>query len=238
MPPRRGPFRPSSLSINAVRPVSTVLTGRGTLLRALSHAFGDEREASEFLRAVLWDAGMDAVPEGAPAFEGFVREEVLPRLMPLVRLDRLHDLVRRTIGEEGSVHPPPLKTHGAAPGQNAPVGRRPRVVIVEADAFRRISSSRDLVRGGFDVEVVATAEEVLRVEAFHAVVMTLDDAGLNVARELAKRGTRAGLVIYDDPTRRSAVKSIIDSWPNDRVSVVARDAPPTVLTSRVRIVTT
>jgi hypothetical protein len=233
---RRGPFRPSSLSLTAVRPLP-VLPGRGTLLRALAHALGNDRGADEFLRAVLWDAGMDAVPESAPAFEAFVREEILPRLMPMVRLDRLHDLVRRTIGEEGSLYPPPLKTHGAAPGAMAAPARRPRVVMVEPDAFRRISSSRELVRGGFDVEVVASADEVLRVDAFHALVMTLDDSGLNVARELAKRGTRAGLVIYDDPGRRDAVKSIIDSWPNDRVSVVTRDAAPAVLTSRVRIVT-
>jgi hypothetical protein len=224
--------------MNAVRPARTVvLPGRGTLLRALSHALGDDHEASEFLRAVLWDAGMDVVPESPLAFDAFVREEILPRLMPIVRLDRLHDLVRRTIGEEGSVHPPPLKAYGSLPGPAPARARRPRVVIVEPEAFRRISSSRDLVRGGFDVEVVTTAEEVLRVEAFHAVVMALDGAGLAVAHELAKQGTRAGLVIYDDPSRRSAVKTIIDSWPNDRVSVVARDAPPAVLTSRVRIVT-
>jgi len=223
--------------MNAVQPLRAVLPGRGTLLRALAHALGSEREANEFLRAVLWDAGMHSVPENAPGFETFVREEILPRLMPLARLDRLHDLVRRTIGEEGSIHPPPLKKHGAAPGQSPAPAVRPRVVIVEPDAFRRISGSRELVRGGFDVEVVASADEVLRVEAFHAVVMHLDDAGVGVARELAKRGTRAGLVIYDDPAKRDAVKQIIDAWPNDRVSVVARDAAPAVLTSRVRIVT-
>jgi hypothetical protein len=180
---------------------------------------------------------MDAVPESPPGFETFVREEVLPRLMPMVRLDKLHDLVRRTIGEEGSLHPPPLKAHGATPGEPASPARRPRVVLVEADAFRRISSSRELVRAGFDVEVVATAEEVLRVEAFHAVVMALDDLGLAAANQLAQRGTRAGLVIYDDPGRRTAARTVIDNWPNDRVSVVARDAAPSVLTSRVRIVT-
>lgn len=224
--------------MNAVQPVRAVLPGRGTLLRALAHTLGNDHDASEFLRAVLWDAAMDAVPETRLGFEAFVRDEVLPRLMPIARLDRLHDLVRRTIGEEGSLHPPPLKAHGATPGARPAMARRPRVVIVEADAFRRISSSRELVRGGFDVEVVATAAEVLRVEAFHAVVMTLDDGGSSVASELAKRGTRAGLVIYDDPERRSAMKTVIDGWPNDRVSVVARDAPPSVLTSRVRIVTT
>jgi len=223
--------------MNAVRPARAVLPGKRTLLRALTHALGGDREAKEFLREVLWDAGMDSVPENAIGFETFVREEILPRLMPMVRLDRLHDLVRRTIGEEGSLYPPPLKAHGATPGQSPRPAVRPRVVVVESDAFRRIAGSRELVRGGFDVEVVGSAEEVLRVDAFHAVVMHLDDAGLSVARELARRGTRAGLVVYDDPARRDAVKAIIDSWPNDRVSVVARDAPPSVLTSRVRIVT-
>jgi hypothetical protein len=223
--------------MNAVRPAPAVLASKGTLLRALTHAFGNEHDANEFLRAVLWDAAMDAVPENAPGFETFVREEVLPRLMPMVRLEKLHDLVRRTIGEEGSLYPPPLKPHGAAPGEQLSPARRPRVVMVEPDAFRRISSSRELVRAGFDVEVVATAEEVLRVEAFHAVVMALDDVGLAAANQLAQRGTRAGLVIYDDPGRRTAARTVIDNWPNDRVSVVARDAAPSVLTSRVRIVT-
>lgn len=236
---RRGPFRPSSLSMNAVvaRSVAPpVLVGRATLLKALERALGGEKEARDFLRAVLWDAGMDVVPEGRVPFEAFVREEILPRLMPMVRLDRLHDLVRRTIGEEGSLHPAPLKSHGAVPGER--IKGRPRIVIVEPDAFRRVGISRELVRDGFDVEVVSSPEEVLRVEAFHAVVMRLDDAGEAVANSLAERGTRAGLVIYDDPVRRDAARSIIDRWPSDRVSIVARDAAPSVLSSRVRIVTT
>lgn len=220
--------------MNAVRTSPAVVLGKGTLLKALGHALGNEAEAREFLRTVLWDAGMDAVPEGRLPFEAFVREEVLPRLMPIVRLDRLHDLVRRTIGEEGSMHPAPLKSHGAAPGEKAK--GRARVVIVEPDAFRRVGISRELVRE-FDVEVVTSAEEILGVDAFHAVVMVLDAAGEKVARTLADRKTRAGLVIYDDPKRRDVVKSIIDAWPSDRVSIVARDAAPAVLSSRVRIVT-
>lgn len=221
--------------MNAVRTPAPVLPGKGTLLKALEHALGGASEAREFLRAVLFDAGMDVVPDGRIPFEAFVREEVLPRLMPIARLDRLHDLVRRTIGEEGSLHPPPLKPYGSAPGQSTRA--RPRVVIVEPDSYRRVGLSRELVRGGFDVEVVAAAEEVLTVEAFHAVVMMLDAAGESVARTLAGRGTRAGLVIYDDPKRRDVAKSIIDRWPSDRVSIVAREASPSVLSSRVRIVT-
>lgn len=219
--------------MNAVRPAA-VLPGKGTLLKALEHALGSEGEAKEFLRMVLWDAGMDGVPEGRLPFEAFVREEVLPRLMPIARLDRLHDLVRRTIGEEGSLHPAPLKPHGAAPGQK--LQGRARVVIVEPDAFRRVGISRELVRE-FDVEVVSAADEVLGVDAFHAVVMMLDASGEKVARALADRKTRAGLVVYDDPKNRDVVKSIIDVWPSDRVSIVARDASPAVLSSRVRIVT-
>lgn len=220
--------------MNAVRPVAPVVAGRGALLKALEHALGTEAEAREFLRIVLWDAGMDAVPDGRLPFEAFVRDELLPRLMPRVRLDRLHDLVRRTIGDEGSLHPAPLKPHGSAPGHQAQ--GRPRVVIVEPDAFRRVGIARELVRE-FDVEVVTSAEEVLRVDAFHAVVMVLDTAGAAVARALAERKTRAGLVVYDDPKQRDVVKEIIDAWPSDRVSIVARDAAPSVLSSRVRIVT-
>lgn len=212
-----------------------VLPGKGNLLKALAHTLGTEEQAREFLRGVLWDAGMDVVPEGRVPFEQFVRDEVLPRLMPIARLDRLHDLVRRTIGDEGSIHPAPLKAYGAVPGDKAQ--GRPRVVIVEPDAFRRVGISRELVRVGFDVEVVASADEALGVDAFHAIVMMLDEPGEKVAQLLASRGTRAGLVIYDDPKRRDAAKTIIDQWPSDRVSIVARDAAPSVLCSRVRIVT-
>ena len=44
--------------MNAVRPTPPVLPGKGTLLKALEHALGSEGEAREFLRMVLWDAGM------------------------------------------------------------------------------------------------------------------------------------------------------------------------------------
>ncbi len=226
--------------MTAVRPVAPVLTGRGTLLRALAHALGGERQADEFLRDALWDAGMDTVPDSREGFESFVRDEVLPRLVPLVRLEQLHDLVRRTIGEEGSLHPPPLKPHGSVPQPGGGVVttriRRPRVVLVEPDAFRRIAVSRDLVRGGFDVEAVASAAEVLEVPAFHVVLMPLDEAGERVARELVARGTRAGLVSYDDAEHRGAIRRTIDTWPNDRVALVGRHAPVATISARVRIV--
>lgn len=227
--------------MRAVRP-PPVLTGKGPLLKALARALapteGDgDVAATEFLRMVLWDAGMEAVPDAREAYQAFVREEVLPRLMPLVRLDKLHDLVRRTIGEEGSVHPPPLKAHGSVPGDKTIPARRARVVIVEPDAFRRIGMSRELVRAGFDVEVVATPPEVLSVEAFHALVISLDREGELVVRKLAESGTRAGLVTFESEAGRDAVKRVIERWPNDRVAVVARDAPPATLCARVKIVT-
>lgn len=223
-----------------MRPVpGPVLAGRGILLRALTRVLGGERMASDWLAETLEDAGMHAVPEGRDAFEAFVREEVLPRLMPTVRLDQLHDLVRRTIGEEGSLHPPPLRPYGGAPGATvvkSDPSRRPRVVVVEADSFRRIALSRELVRGGFDVEVVASARDVLGVDAFHALVIAVDEEGEKVVRELARRRTRAGLVTWDDPSQRGALKRVIDEWPSDRVALVARDAAPATLASRVRIV--
>lgn len=221
--------------MRAVRP-TPVVTGKAALLRALKHALDGEKEANEFLRMVLWDAHMQAVPEGRDAYEAFVREEVLPRLVPMVRLDKLHDLVRRTIGEEGSLHPPPLKVHGAVPGEQPAASRRARVVLVDADAFRRMGVSRELVRAGFDVEVVATPAEVLNVEAFHAVILPLDEEGERVARALASAGTRAGLVTYDDASHRAAVKRVIDAWPSDKVAIVGRDATPAALCSRVKIV--
>lgn len=232
---RRGPFRPSSLSLRAVSP-KPVLTGKGPLLKALAHALDGDKAATEFLRMVLWDAGMEAVPDAREPYQAFVRDEVLPRLMPLVRLEKLHDLVRRTIGEEGSMHPPPLRPHGAAPQPHKSATRRARVVIVESDAFRRIAISRELVRGGFDVEVVASPSEVLRVDAFHVVVLPLEGDGEMVARKLAEGGTRAGLVTYDRPDARSVLRKTIDAWPSDRVAVVPRDAPPATLCARVKIV--
>jgi hypothetical protein len=233
---RRGPFRVSSLSMNAIK-LPTVLTGRGVLVRALARALGGDVAAEEWLRFALEDAGMDVVPEGRDAFEAFVREEILPRLMPDVRLDALHDLVRRTIGEEGSLHPPPLKPHGAAPGIQVRLPtQRPRVVLVEEDSFRRISFSRELVRGGFDVEVVARAEEVPALDAFHALVLSLDPSGEKLARTLAEKRTRAGIVAWDQPEHRDAHRRMIDLWPTDRFALVARDAPPAMLAARIRMV--
>lgn len=217
-------------------PEPPVLTGKGPLLKALSRALDGERAAAEFLRMVLWDAGMEAVPEVREPYQAFVRDEVLPRLMPMVRLEKLHDLVRRTIGEEGSLHPPPLRPHGAAPGAKTVPARRARVVLVEADAFRRIAISRELVRAGFDVEVVSTPAEVLGVDAFHVLVLRLDDDGEAVARKLAEGGTRAGLVTYDEPAAKGVLKRTIDTWPSDRVAIVPRDAPPATLCARVKIV--
>ncbi|MGZ5969708.1 MAG: hypothetical protein ACXWP4_18675 [Polyangiales bacterium] len=145
--------------------------------------------------------------------------------------------MRRTIGEEGSLHPPPLKPLGAAPGipLRAPT-QRPRVVIVESDSFRRIAFSRELVRGGFDVEVAAHAEEVLSLDAFHVLVLSLDKAGESMATTLAEKRTRAGLVAWDQPEHRDAHRRIIDLWPSDRFALVARDAAPAMLAARIRMV--
>jgi hypothetical protein len=235
-PRRTGAFRPPSVALRAVRPSVAIHLGRISLLRALSHALGDDTAADEFLRDALDDSGMAGVPEGREAFVSFVREEVLPRLMPIVRLERLHDLVRRTIGEEGSLHPPPLKPHGSAPGPAARRPTRPRVIVIEPDPMRRVAISRALVRDGFDVEGLATAEEALHVEAFHAIVMPLDEGGERVVAELAKRRTRAGLVTFDDTGARDALRRAIEAWPTDRVAIVGRDAQPQQLCSRVRIV--
>jgi hypothetical protein len=222
--------------MNAVQ-VPPVVTGRGNLLRALGKVLGETVAAEEWLRLALEDAGMDVVPEGRDAFDAFVREEILPRLMPDVRLDQLHDLVRRTIGEEGSLHPPPLKPLGAAPGiALQPPRQRPRVVIVEPDSFRRVAFSRELVRGGFDVEVASQAEEVLSLDAFHVLVMSLDKAGEKMATTLAEKRTRAGLVAWDQPEHRDAHRRIIDLWPSDRFALVARDAAPAMLAARIRLV--
>jgi len=232
-----GPFRPSSLSMNAVvAPTPPVHAGQAALLRALVRQLGNEHSAKMFLREVLGDSGYDAVPEGRDAYQTFVREEVLPRLLPLIRLEQMHDLVRRTIGEEGSLHPFPLKPHGSAPTPAAAPKTRPRVVVVERDAFKRIQISKALVGAGFDVEVVPATRDVHRLEAFHALVMPLDADGERVVQQLVTAKTRAGLVLYDDPEARAAIKRTIDGWPSDRVALVAREANPASLCARVRIV--
>ena len=225
--------------MNAVKvpAVPTLLVSRSILVRALGRVLGGDVAAEEWLRLALDDAGMDSVPEGRDAFEAFVREEMLPRLMPDVRLDQLHDLVRRTIGEEGSIHPPPLKPHGAAPGiPLRPSTQRPRVILVEPDSFRRVSFSRELVRGGFDVEVVGSSEEVLSLDAFHVLVLSLDAAGEKVARVLAEKRTRSGLVAWDQLEHRDAHRRLIDLWPSDRFALIPRDAPPAMLAARIRMV--
>jgi hypothetical protein len=241
MPARRGPgaFRPSSLSFRAVTDTPAVPHGgQAGLLRALLRQLGNEASAKMFLREVLGDSGYDAVPEARDAYQTFVREEVLPRLLPLVRLEQMHDLVRRTIGEEGSLHPFPLKPHGSVPTPAAGPKTRPRVVVVERDAYKRIQISKALVGAGFDVEVVPATRDVHKLEAFHALVMPLDADGERVVQQLVSAKTRAGLVLYDDPVARAAIKRTIDGWPSDRVALVARDAPPAALCARVRIVVT
>lgn len=234
---RRPGFRPSSLSMNAVAAAPALVLGKPALLRALAHVMHDETRAQRFLQDVLWDAGFDDVPDGRAAFEVFVREEVLPRLLPLARLEEVHDLVRRTIGEEGSLHPPPLRAHGAPPAGRAttPV-RRPRVVVVEPEDGRRLGIARELVRGGMDVEALTRPGDVLSVDAFHAVVMRLGQDARQVIETLAGQRTRAGLVTYDDATQRDLLKRTIERWPNDRVAVVPLDAAAPIVASRVRIV--
>ena len=237
MPPVRrapGPFRPTSTAIRAVRPSLQLFEGKTSLLRALSRQLGGDEIAADFLSNTLEDSGLAFVPEGREPFVAFVREEILPRLMPIVRLEQLHDVVRRTIGEEGSLHPPPLKKHGSTPSEER--RGRPRVIVVEPDAFRRVAIARSLVRAGFDVEVVAHADEALSVDAFHAIVLAMDADGERVVGELSKRRTRAGLVTYDDPAARDALRRAIDLWPSDRVAILARDAQPATLCARVRIV--
>jgi hypothetical protein len=103
--------------------------------------------------------------------------------------------------------------------------------------MRRLSLARALVRDRFDVEAFARAQDVLRADPFHALVLVLDKEGETVVRALAERKIRAGLVLLDDElTDRDAHRRAIDAWTNDRVAIVARDAQPNALCARVRIV--
>lgn len=235
---RRGgrPFRPSSIAMAAVTPSPAPFLGRAALARALERHLGTPAQVDRFLVEAIEDAGLEALPEGREAFEAFIRETVLSKLMPLVRLDELHDFVRRIIGGEEDVHPAPIRRIASPVAPAARPAERPRVVVVEPDPRRRIETARGLVRDGFDVEVVATAAEVLGLDPFHAVVMALDLEGERVANALAAKGTRAGLVTYDDLEAREATRRVIDRWPSDRVSLVSRSGPANALCSRVRIV--
>ena len=227
------------MALRVARPSTTLFAGRGVLLRALARILDGEGPAEQFLRALLDDAGLVKVPDGREPFVAFVREQVLPRLMPLVRIDRVHELVRRTIGDEDGVHAAPLDSYTAPPGTfSVDKSVRPRVVVVEPDPMRRVGLARSLVRAGFDVEVFARADDALATEPFHALALALDDAGERVVQALAARRTRAGLVVYEDPARKDALRRAIDTWPSDRVAIVARDASASAFCARVRIVVT
>ena len=234
---RRGSvqIRRSSLAMPAVAPAPPPFVGKKALVRSLEKHLEPE-DVARFLSLALEEAGLDDVPAGRDEFEAFVREAVLPSLLPLLRLEQVHDLVRRTLGGEDGLHPAPIGRLGDA-GVLAPgTTDRPRVVVVEPSSTRRLDLARALVRDGFDVEVVSTAPEVLEVEPYHALVMALDEAGERVAAQLAAAATRAGLVTYDEPNAKGAIRRVIASWPSDRVSIVARTARSSVLGARVRIV--
>jgi hypothetical protein len=237
------PFRRSSVAIPAARPSTPhLLFGPTLLVRSLARALGGEKPAERFLRDVLDETGLVRVPDGREAFVEFVRDQLLPRLMPYVRLGDLHELVRRTIGEEEGVQPPPLsegRTLGAGSlgASSVPAKERPRVAVVVPDAMRRLSLARALVRDRFDVEAFSRPKDVLAADPFHALVLVLDEEGEGVVRALAERKIRAGLVLLDDEsTDRDAHRRAIDAWTNDRVAIVARDAQPSALCARVRIV--
>lgn len=231
-----GPFRRSSVALQAVRPSApSLLFGPVVLVRALGRALGGEKPAERFLRDVLEETGLARVPDGQEAFVEFVRDQVLPRLMPFVRLGDLHDLVRRTIGEEEGVQPEPL--HAASRFGSSPAKERPRVAVVVGDPMRRLSIARALVRDRFDVEAFSRAKDVLSAEPFHALVLALDDEAEKVVASLAEKRLRAGLVLLDDATTdRDAHRRAIDVWSNDRVAIVAKDAQPRDVCARVRIV--
>jgi hypothetical protein len=222
--------------MSAVVPESLPFLGRITLARALERHLGSPSKVDRFLAEALEDAGLEALPEGREAFEAFVRDTVLSNLMPLVRLDELHDFVRRVIGGEEDVHPAPIRRIASPVTPAVRPATRPRVVVVEPDPRRRIEIARGLVRDGFDVEVVPAAADTLKLDPFHAIVMALDAEGERVAGALAQQGTRAGLVTYDDPEAREATRRVIDRWPSDRVSLASRTGPASALCARVRIV--
>ncbi len=234
---RRGSaqIRRSSLAMPAAASTPQPFLGKRALIRSLEKHLTAE-DTTRLLALALEDAGLDDVPSGREEFEAFVREAMLPSLLPLLRLDQVHDLVRRTLGGEDGLHPPPIGRLGGAGAVAPRTTERPRVVVVEARSTRRLDLARALVRDGFDVEVVATAPEVLQVEPYHALVMALDEAGERAAAQLAAAGTRAGLVTYDDPSAKGAIRRVIANWPSDRVSIVARTAHSSVLGARVRIV--
>ncbi len=236
-----GPFRPTSIAMRAVVAPAVPFLGKAALSRALERHLGSPSAVETFLAEALEDAALDELPEGREAFEAFVRDTVLSKLLPLLRLQEVHEFVRRTIGGEENLHPAPIRRLGSLGSPITPAARpdeRPRVVVVEPDPLRRIEIARALVRDGFDVEVVARPAEVLHVEPFHALVMALDVEGQRVAAALAEQGTRAGLVSYDDASSRESVRRTIHDWPSDRVSLVPRGAPTSVLCARVRIVLT
>jgi len=226
----RGPFRPSSAEIPAA--IAPPQPKRRTLLDALAPRFGTEG-AREFLRAVLADSGRSDVPDDSGRFDAFLREELVPRLVPLCRFDDVERFTRHVMRRGMSIARNKVPTPRV---RESVAASRRRVVVLDPDGERRRALCRILVRDGFDVETASSAAGVLSLQPFDVLVLRPGEGSESMLAALARGGARSGVVVFDEPSARSMIRRMIKMWPNDGFTVASLDATSTAIAARVRIV--
>ncbi len=229
-----GPSRAS-----AARPPSSRSAAEIRHLRlrlALAKLLGPDR-VGDFLEMLLRLAGRDSLPTEPSEFHRFVDVDVVSLLLREVRLDAIAEALEPVLRTTSSIAPVPASKHPRRMPFSSSTSRA-LVLVVWEDGDRRRAICAALVRDGFDVETTEDPDEVARLAAgARAVVMRLDEAGLRAAQRLADAGTQAGLVTFDVPEHREAVRSMVACWPSDRVAIAGSEADPPSVTARVRIVT-
>ena len=232
---KRGAFAPSSTRMVAAGSAGSVARRR-VLETVLSVRMGAVRAAS-FVGEVLGDTGREDVPSAADEYESFLKDEVTPRLVPILTLKEIDRLIAEVLT--------PAPTRSSSPAtapEAADVARRAKrskVVVLSRDASDQVSNRelcRTLLREGYDVEIVEGVAALARVEAFDVVVLHLSEGAERALTELARTHPGAAVVTFDEPHARESIRRVIRFWPNDRFSVAALDSPVAAISARVRIV--
>lgn len=204
---------------------------RRVLLAALVPRLGSSG-AHRFLEELLEDSSRPEVPLDSTQFDSFVRDEVVPRLMPLCRVNEIEELTQQTLHREAPESAPSSRRRRTQPATRA----RKRVVVLDHDGARARELCRVLVRDGYDVEVISSCEAVPPAGCFDVLVMRNEPGVELLLAELSRGNDELGVVAYDDPDGRTLIRHAIGIWPNDRFTLAANDAAPSLVAARVRIV--